>query len=177
MLLPQIPESLSVKSGLPKVISRFPKPAYDHHSSPTACLAPCRTHRTTPKCPTKPHPMPPDAKLLVDNKGFPMIIAINEENRKLFPPSIRKQAGIQLGDEWEILVSGKVITLFPKLPADDDKLTSQQRRRIDSRLTNASKEVQQGKTIGPFESAAEMVASMKSELRKRAAAKRATRAR
>ena len=121
--------------------------------------------------------MPPDAKLLVDNKGFPMIIAINEENRKLFPPSIRKQAGIQLGDEWEILVSGKVITLFPKLPAADDKLTSQQRRRIDSRLTNASKEVQRGKIIGPFDNAAEMVASMKSELRKRAAAKRATRAR
>ena len=106
-----------------------------------------------------------------------MIIAINEENRKLFPAEIRKQAGIQLGDEWEILVSGKIITLFPKLPAADDKLTSQQRRRIDTRLAKASKEVRQGKIIGPFDSATEMVASMKAELRKRATAKRTARAR
>ena len=63
--------------------------------------------------------------------------------------------------------------LLPERLAADDKLTLQQRLRIDSRLENASKDVRQGKIIGPLHNAADMVASMKSDLRKRAAAKKA----
>jgi len=102
-----------------------------------------------------------------------MTIIVNEKTRRLFPPSVRRQAGIRIGDELEIRVSGKIITILPRLPTADDEYTPEQRRIIDARLSKADEDIRKGRTYGPFNTADEMIASMKAELKKRAAGKRA----
>ena len=60
---------------------------------------------------------------------------------------------------------------------DDREYTSAQRRIIDARLAKGLQEIKKGRTYGPFDTADEMIASLKEELRKRAAAKKAKRSR
>ena len=91
-----------------------------------------------------------------------MTIVVNEKTRQLFPPSVRRQAGLKVGDELEVKVSGGVITMLPKLPNADDEYTAEQRRVIDARLDDAEK----GKTYGPF-TAAEATRFLKAELKSR----------
>jgi hypothetical protein len=59
-----------------------------------------------------------------------------------------------------------------KLPNADDEYTQAQRRIIDARLDESEGDLKKGRTAGPFNSAAEMVAHLKGELKKRAAAKK-----
>ena len=49
---------------------------------------------------------------------------------------------------------------------------SVQRRISDARLIKVLAEIRKGRTYGPFDTADEMIVSMKEELRKKAAAKR-----
>jgi hypothetical protein len=49
-----------------------------------------------------------------------------------------------------------------------------QRKLIDARLAKAEKEIKQGRTYGPFDTAEAMIRSMKEELKKRAANKKTT---
>ena len=91
-----------------------------------------------------------------------MTIVVNEKTRQLFPPSVRRQAGLRSGDKLEVKVSGGVITLLPKLPIADDEYTPEQRRRIDAQLDEAEK----GRTYGPF-TAAEASRFLKAELKAR----------
>ena len=60
---------------------------------------------------------------------------------------------------------------------DDLEYTAAQRRIIDARLAKALEEIKKGRTYGPFKTADEMIASMKRELRKRAAKQKAKRSR
>jgi hypothetical protein len=64
-----------------------------------------------------------------------------------------------------------VITIIPKLPHADAEYTPEQRRVIDAQLDEAEK----GPFHGPFSTADEMIAHMKSRLRKRAAVKKSKR--
>ena len=73
---------------------------------------------------------------------------------------------------------GKIV-LTPKLVIDrstfpnaNDEYTPSQRRVIDARLNESEDDFRKGRTAGPFKSAREMIAHMKSELKKRAAAKK-----
>ena len=91
-----------------------------------------------------------------------MTIVVNEKTRDLFPPSVRRQAGLKLGDELEIKVSGGIITMLPKLPSADEEYTPEQRRIIDARLDEAER----GRTYGPF-TAAEATRFLKAELKAR----------
>lgn len=91
-----------------------------------------------------------------------MTIVVNEKTRDLFPPSVRRQAGLKIGDELEVKVSGGIITMLPKLPSADDEYTPEQRRIIDARLDEAEK----GRTHGPF-TAAEATRFLKAELKAR----------
>jgi bifunctional DNA-binding transcriptional regulator/antitoxin component of YhaV-PrlF toxin-antitoxin module len=97
-----------------------------------------------------------------------MTTVVKDRSQLLVPTSIQKRAGIKLGDKVEFRASGGVITIVPKLPSAADEYTPAQRRVIDARLAEARK----GPSLGPFDTAEEMIAHMKSELRKRAAAKR-----
>ena len=99
-----------------------------------------------------------------------MTIVVNQKTRQLFPPSVRRQAGLKVGDKLDVKVSGRVITMLRKLPAADDEYTSQQRRIIDARLDEAEK----GRTYGPF-TAAEATRFLKAELKARSKTLKKTR--
>ena len=58
-----------------------------------------------------------------------------------------------------------------ELPHAADDYTPAQRRFIDARLTKGLAEINKGRTHGPFDTVDEMIASMKQELKKRAATK------
>jgi bifunctional DNA-binding transcriptional regulator/antitoxin component of YhaV-PrlF toxin-antitoxin module len=88
------------------------------------------------------------------------------------PPAVQHRAGFKSGDVVEFKVSGGIITILPKLPAADE-YTPEQRRRIDAQLDQAEK----GPFYGPFNTAEEMIAHMKSQLKKRATLKKTKRLR
>ena len=104
------------------------------------------------------------------------VVSTENPNELVLPAAIRRRAGIKTGDQVDVRVSGGIVTVIPKLPSADDEYTPEQRQLIDARLAKADEDIRQGRTYGPFSSADEMIASMKVELKKRAA-KKAKRAR
>jgi hypothetical protein len=96
------------------------------------------------------------------------------------PTRLRTQAGISEGDLVQAAFHRGKIVLTPTLAIDrskfsnaDDEYTPEQRRIIDARLAESAEELKRGRTFGPFNTADEMIASMKAQLRKRSAFKRA----
>ncbi|HEY6340689.1 MAG TPA: hypothetical protein VIY49_04285 [Bryobacteraceae bacterium] len=57
----------------------------------------------------------------------------------------------------------------PAIVGPADEYTPAQRRVIDARLNKAIEEVKRGRTAGPFDTADEMIAALRREIRKRAA--------
>jgi len=102
-----------------------------------------------------------------------MTVTVKNKIGLTVPPSVQHQAGFKTGDVVEFKVSGGVITIIPKLPTADDEYTPEQRRIIDAQLDEAEK----GPFHGPFNTADEMIAHMKSQLRKRTAVKKIKRTR
>ena len=86
------------------------------------------------------------------------------------PTSGRRQAGLSV-------ITPKLVMDRSKFPTADDEYTPAQRRAIDARLAKADKDIEQGRTTGPFNTADEMIAHMKGELKKRAARKKPKRPR
>ena len=86
------------------------------------------------------------------------------------PPSVRRRAGIKPGDRLEFKVSGGIITITSKPPSADD-YTPGQRRSIDRGLNQSLKEYQQGKSVGPFDTAEEFLADLHKESAKLSAKK------
>jgi hypothetical protein len=62
---------------------------------------------------------------------------------------------------------------LPRLPRADDEYTPEQRRSIDAQLDAAEEEFFRG----PFNTAEEMIADMKSQVKRRAALQKAKRSR
>lgn len=96
------------------------------------------------------------------------------------PTGIRSAMGLADGDLVDVKVSGRRIVITPtlvidrsKFPTADDEYTPEQRRVIDARLAKAEK----GPFHGPFNTADEMIAHVKAELKKRAATKKLKRSR
>src|SRR5437016_14045916 len=100
-----------------------------------------------------------------------MTVVVKSKDELVVPRSVRRRAGIKTGDRLEIKVSGGIINIIPELPTADDEYTPAQRRVIDARLAEARK----GPYYGPFHTATEMIAHMKAELKKRAAARKTRR--
>ncbi len=99
------------------------------------------------------------------------IAKIQHKGQVTIPTRVRKQAGLAEGDLVEFSVKQGTIVITPKaivdrsgFPNADDQYTPEQRRDIDSQLDEAAK----GPFHGPFGTADEMIAYMKSELKKRA---------
>jgi len=88
------------------------------------------------------------------------------------PPSVQRQAGIKRGDRLDFKVSGGVITIVPRVPSAGAEYTAKQRHIIDTQLDEAEK----GPFRGPFSTAAEAIADMNVQLKKRAALKKPKRA-
>lgn len=101
-----------------------------------------------------------------------MTVTVKNKTPLIVPPSIRRRAGLKPGDELEFRASGGVITITAKPESADDDYSPEQRKYIDARLKKALEEVEEGQAIGPFNTAAEMIASIESEIKKRRAAKR-----
>jgi bifunctional DNA-binding transcriptional regulator/antitoxin component of YhaV-PrlF toxin-antitoxin module len=104
-----------------------------------------------------------------------MTVAVKNNNKAplVVPPAVRRQARFKSGQELEFRASGGVITIIPKLPNADDEYTREQRRIIDSQLEAAEK----SPFHGPFNTAEEMIAHMKGELKKRRAVTKSKRSR
>ncbi len=100
-----------------------------------------------------------------------MTVAVKNDNKAalVVPRSLRRKAGFKSGQDLEIKASGGVITILPKLPSADDEYTPEQRRIIDARLAEGLADIKAGRTFGPFNTAAEMIAHMKGQLKKKRA--------
>jgi AbrB family looped-hinge helix DNA binding protein len=112
------------------------------------------------------------------------IAKIQNKGQVTIPTRLRTLAGLSQGDLVEFSLERGKIVITPKLVVDrsgfpnaDDEYTPEQRRVIDARLDAAEAEYKAGRSFGPFDSAAEMIAHMRGELAKNAAAKRTKRAR
>ena len=100
---------------------------------------------------------------------------IQHKGQVTIPTSVRRQAGLSKGDlvnfafqRGKIVITPRLVIDRSQFPNADDEYTPAQRRIIDARLDKAEK----GPSYGPFNTAAEMIAHMKGELKKRAAAKK-----
>jgi bifunctional DNA-binding transcriptional regulator/antitoxin component of YhaV-PrlF toxin-antitoxin module len=101
-----------------------------------------------------------------------MTVIVKSKTPIVVPPSVRRQAGLKSGDKLEFRVSGRVITILPNVPKSDDEYTPAQRRAIDRGIAQSEKEYAQGKSYGPFVAAAEAIASLDANLRRRVRAKK-----
>lgn len=108
-----------------------------------------------------------------------MTVAVKNNNKAplVVPPAVRKQAGFRSGQELEIKASGGVITILPKLPSAHDEYTPAQRRIIDAKLKESEEDFKKSRSYGPFNTADEMIAHMRAQLKKRALAKKTKRSR
>jgi AbrB family looped-hinge helix DNA binding protein len=109
---------------------------------------------------------------------------IQHKGQVTIPTRVREQAGLSKGDLVEfsyqrgkIVITPKVIIDRSKFPTADDEYTPARRRIIDARLAESEDEFRKGRTYGPFNTADEMIAHMKAELKKRAPAKKTKRTR
>jgi bifunctional DNA-binding transcriptional regulator/antitoxin component of YhaV-PrlF toxin-antitoxin module len=99
-----------------------------------------------------------------------MTVIVKNKAPLVVPPAVRRRAGLKSGDKLEFRVSGRVITILPALPSTDDEYTPAQRREIDRGIAQSEKEYAEGKSYGPFNTAAEAIAAINANLRRRRAA-------
>jgi AbrB family looped-hinge helix DNA binding protein len=112
------------------------------------------------------------------------LVKIHRKGQMTLPSRMRSAIGIADGDLVEATVLRGKIVLTPKLVIDrskfpnaDDEYTPAQRRTIDARLDESEEDLKKGRTAGPFNTASEMIAHMKGELKKRASVKKTKRSR
>src|SRR6266498_1956355 len=106
------------------------------------------------------------------------IVKVQHKGQMTIPRDIRSQVGLADGDLVEVKATRGKIVITPKLVIDrskfpnaDDEYTPEQRRIIDARLDESEEDLKKGRTFGPFNTADEMIASMKEQLKKRATVK------
>jgi len=102
-----------------------------------------------------------------------MTVTVKSSEPLTVPEQVRRSAGLKHGDEVEFRVSGGVINIVPKVGSVEDEYTPEQRRAIDAKLDEAEK----GPFHGPFKTADEAIAHMKSALKKRTSVRKSKRGR
>ena len=106
-----------------------------------------------------------------------MTVAVKNKPPVVVPPAALRSAGFKRGQELEFRATGGVITIVRKPPSARDEYTPVQRRAIDAELAKGLSDIKAGRTYGPFNSANEMIAHMKAQVKKRATAAKAKRSR
>ena len=106
-----------------------------------------------------------------------MTVTVKTSEPLSVEPRLWRRAGFRGGDQVDVVVSGGVVHIIPKLPSSDAEYTPEQRQAIDASLMASEDDLKAGRVIGPFESADQAIASMKAELKIRAATKKPKRAR
>ncbi len=98
---------------------------------------------------------------------------IQNKGQVTIPTAVRRQAGLAKGDlvnfafqRGRIVITPKLVIDRSRFPNADGDYTPAQRRTIDASLKKALEEVGRGHTAGPFNTADEMIASLKQELKK-----------
>ena len=81
------------------------------------------------------------------------LVRVKEKYQVTLPASVRRKAGLAVGDLLEANVEGKKITLTPKSV-------------VDRELALALEDVRKGRVYGPFSSAKEMIQSLHREAKK-----------
>lgn len=104
------------------------------------------------------------------------LVKVKTKSQVTIPDAIRQQLGVKIGDLLEAKVERGSIVLKPKLAEGGEEYTPAQRRRIDAELAKSIAEYREGKSYGPFQTADDMIAHMKAQLKQRAAVQRAKRA-
>ena len=72
-----------------------------------------------------------------------MASVITPKAEIMVPKSVRRKAGIKVGDQIEFIVSGRMINIVPKLPYANDTFTADEAAMI----TTARKEMREGKYV------------------------------
>jgi AbrB family looped-hinge helix DNA binding protein len=91
---------------------------------------------------------------------------IQHKGQVTIPTSVRRQAGLSKGDLVNFAFQRGKIVITPRLVIDRAQFPN-----ADDEYTPAEK----GPSYGPFDTADEMIAQMKAELKKRSAAKKSKR--
>lgn len=99
------------------------------------------------------------------------LIRVKTKFQVTLPDSVRKQAGISVGDFLETKVERGRIMLVPKAIVDRDEYTHGQRRVIDARLSKSLEDIKKGRSYGPFHTADDMIEFLHSQVRKSKAPK------
>lgn len=81
------------------------------------------------------------------------IVRIKNKYQVVIPERVRKQIGVEVGDMLEVKADRGKITLTPKSLVD---------RRMDESLADYNK----GRSYGPFDSADELIASLRTNVKK-----------
>jgi AbrB family looped-hinge helix DNA binding protein len=103
---------------------------------------------------------------------------IQHKGQVTIPTSVRRKAGLSKGDlvnfafrRGQIVITPRVVIDRSQFPNADDEYTPAQRRIIDARLDESEEQLKKGLGYGPFDTAEEMIAHMKGQLKERAAKK------
>ena len=81
------------------------------------------------------------------------LVRVKEKYQVTLPASVRRKAGLAVGDLLEANVEGKKITLTPKSV-------------VDRELALALEDIRKGRVYGPFSSAKEVIQSLHREAKK-----------
>ncbi len=107
------------------------------------------------------------------------LVAVKNKYQVVIPHKLRQSIKIKVGDFMEAKLERGSVVLTPKkvvdysdFPNADDEYTPRQRRILDRQLEKGLADVRAGRTAGPFDTADEMIAHMKGELKKRSNAKK-----
>ena len=96
-----------------------------------------------------------------------MTVTVKAKSGLTVPSEVQRRAGIRPGDRLEFKVSGKVITIVPKLPSADDEYTPAERGAADAQLAEAWEDVRKGRVSPKFDTVDELLTSLKSRSKSR----------
>ena len=95
---------------------------------------------------------------------------IQHKGQVTIPTSVRRLAGLSVGDfvnfayqRGKIIITPKVVIDRSQFPNADGEHTPAQRSAIDRGIAQSEKEYRQGKAYGPFDTHAEFIASLHKE--------------
>ena len=95
---------------------------------------------------------------------------IQHKGQVTIPARVRRQAGLNKGDlvsfafyRGKIVITPQVVIDRSAFPNADDEYTPAQRRIIDARLAKSDEDIKAGRTLGPFDTAEELIASLHKE--------------
>ena len=87
------------------------------------------------------------------------LVKLNIKGQVTLPSSLRERAGLDAGDLLEVKLEKGKITLTPQ-------------SLVDQHLEEGLEDIRKGRTYGPFNTADDMIASMRSNIKARSRARR-----